>query len=49
MEVLQGVSGLGREADYVDMVANTLGALLGGLFFLLGCQCYKWAFPSGIA
>lgn len=49
MEVLQGVSGLGREADYVDMAANSLGTLLGALLFLLGHQFYKWAFPPGKA
>ncbi len=30
MELLQGVAGTGREADPVDMVANIIGALLGG-------------------
>ena len=31
MEVLQAVAGTGRSADPVDMVANLIGALLGGL------------------
>lgn len=35
MEILQGVSGTGRSYDPVDMVANLLGALLGGVVFLL--------------
>lgn len=30
MEMLQAVSGTGREFDPVDMAANALGALLGG-------------------
>jgi len=33
MEILQGISGTGRNFDVVDMVANLIGALLGGLFF----------------
>jgi len=35
MEMLQAVSGTGRSFDYVDMVANLLGAMLGGLAFWL--------------
>ena len=35
MEVLQGIAGTGRDFDPVDMVANLLGALLGGLVYLL--------------
>lgn len=35
MEVLQGQAGTGREFDPVDMVANLLGALLGGALYLL--------------
>lgn len=35
MEILQGLSGTGRSFDAVDMVANLLGALLGGLTFWL--------------
>lgn len=30
MEVLQGLAATGRQADPVDMVANLMGALLGG-------------------
>ncbi len=46
MELLQGAMGVGREADYVDMVANLLGALLGGLFFWLANKLYTQVFPS---
>jgi len=35
MEILQGISGTGRHFDPVDMVANLLGAILGGLVFYL--------------
>ncbi len=35
MEVLQGIAGTGREFDPVDMVANLIGALLGGGVFVL--------------
>jgi VanZ family protein len=35
MEILQGISGTGRSSDPVDMVANLLGAVVGGLTFLL--------------
>ena len=35
MEVLQGIAGTGRFYDPVDMVANLLGALLGGAIYLL--------------
>ena len=35
MEILQGLSGTGRQFDPVDMVANFLGALLGGLAYWL--------------
>ncbi|WP_083926298.1 VanZ family protein [Neolewinella persica] len=35
MEILQGISGTGRSFDPVDMVANLLGAIVGGLTFLL--------------
>ncbi|WP_116108668.1 VanZ family protein [Lewinella sp. IMCC34191] len=48
MEVLQGVSGLGREFDLVDMVANLIGAILGGAFYLLYRQIvYKYLTPVG--
>jgi len=33
MEILQGISGTGRQFDPVDMVANLLGAILGGLAY----------------
>ena len=49
MEFLQGVSGMGRDADYVDMVANLLGAILGGLLFLLATKFTTTAFPTGRA
>ncbi|TXF88811.1 VanZ family protein [Neolewinella aurantiaca] len=35
MEILQGISGTGRHFDPVDMVANLLGAVLGGLVYYL--------------
>jgi len=35
IEVLQGISGTGRNFDPVDMVANLLGAILGGLVYYL--------------
>ena len=35
MEVFQGIAGTGRFFDPVDMVANALGAILGGLIYLL--------------
>ena len=35
IEVLQGVAGTGRFFDPVDMVANLLGAVLGGAIYLL--------------
>ena len=35
MEVLQGLMGAGREFDPVDMVANLIGALLGGAAYWL--------------
>ncbi|NJB87492.1 VanZ family protein [Lewinella marina] len=35
MEVLQGIAGTGRDFDPVDMVANLIGALLGGAVYLL--------------
>jgi len=37
MEILQSVSGTGRQFDVVDMVANLIGAVLGGTiyYFLL--------------
>ncbi|MBL7953022.1 MAG: VanZ family protein [Flavobacteriales bacterium] len=31
MEVLQGIPGLGRHGDLVDLTANTIGALVGAL------------------
>ena len=46
VEVLQGVMGLGRDMDPVDMVANALGALLGGGLFALVTKLYNTAFPS---
>jgi VanZ family protein len=33
LEVLQGIMGIGRHFDPVDMVANLIGAILGGLFY----------------
>jgi glycopeptide antibiotics resistance protein len=33
MEVLQGIAGTGRHFDPVDMVANLIGAILGGLIY----------------
>ena len=35
MEFLQAVAGTGRSFDPVDMAANLMGALLGGLLFFL--------------
>lgn len=35
MEVLQAVAGTGRSFDFIDMVANCLGAVLGGLVFFV--------------
>lgn len=35
MEVLQAVAGTGRTFDPVDMVANLIGACLGGVAYLL--------------
>lgn len=35
MEVLQGIAGTGRDFDPVDMVANLIGAILGGAVYLL--------------
>ena len=35
MEVLQALAGTGRSFDPVDMVANLIGACLGGLVYLL--------------
>ena len=35
MEVLQGIAGTGRFYDPVDMVANLLGAILGGVLYVL--------------
>ena len=49
LEVLQGLTGLGRQADYVDMVANLLGATIGGLLFAGSYKLYKSAFPTGRA
>ena len=46
IEVLQGVMNLGREMDAVDMVANSLGALLGGGLFALVTKLYNTASPS---
>ena len=42
MEILQGISGTGRQADVVDMVANALGALLGIAIWLLLQQLKNW-------
>ena len=48
IEVLQGIAGTGREYDPVDMVANLIGALLGGAMFLLLRQIvYKYLAPAG--
>lgn len=41
MEVLQGLAGTGRNYDSVDMVANLLGAVLGGLFIAAFYQYQK--------
>lgn len=46
MEVLQGLTGLGREADYVDMVANLIGAVVGGLVFWLALLLYTKAYSA---
>jgi VanZ family protein len=35
LEVFQGLAGTGRNFDPVDMVANLLGALIGGIIFFL--------------
>ncbi|THH39337.1 VanZ family protein [Neolewinella litorea] len=35
MEVLQGIAGTGRDFDPVDMAANLIGAVLGGMVYLL--------------
>ncbi len=35
MEGLQAISGTGRSFDPVDMVANVIGAILGGLCYWL--------------
>ncbi|WP_420458951.1 VanZ family protein [Neolewinella sp.] len=35
MEVLQGIAGTGRFYDPVDMVANLLGAIFGGVIYAL--------------
>jgi len=42
MELLQGISGTGRSSDPVDMVANLLGAVGGGLTFLLYQLLKTW-------
>lgn len=42
MEVLQGISGTGRNFDPVDMVANLFGAIVGGCGFLLYQLLKKW-------
>lgn len=48
MEVLQGISGTGREYDPVDMVANLIGAVLGAAFYLLLHRImYKYLAPAG--
>lgn len=41
MEILQGISGTGRHFDLVDMVANLLGAILGGFVYYLFTQLRK--------
>ncbi len=47
MEVLQGIAGTGRDFDPVDMVANLIGALLGGVIFLFFRQIvYKYLVPA---
>ncbi len=35
MEGLQGIAGTGRDFDPIDMVANLIGAMLGGVIYLL--------------
>lgn len=49
IEILQGISGLGRQADFIDMAANGLGACLGGLLFWAAHKLYKSVFPPGKA
>ena len=46
IELLQGIMGVGRQMDAVDMVANLLGALLGGLLFAVATKLYNTTFPS---
>ena len=41
LEFLQAVIGTGRSFDPVDMVANALGALLGGLLATLVAKLWK--------
>ena len=43
MEVLQQIPGLGRQGDWVDLTANTIGALVGALWLN-----WRWA-RKGIA
>ncbi|MEM1356838.1 MAG: VanZ family protein [Bacteroidota bacterium] len=45
IEVLQGLAGTGRNYDPVDMVANLLGAVLGGFFVLAFYQYQKKRSP----
>lgn len=42
LEFLQAVAGTGRSFDPVDMAANALGALLGGLLWFLFLQLKKY-------
>ncbi|MCP9234561.1 VanZ family protein [Lewinella sp. JB7] len=46
MEVLQGIAGTGRDFDPVDMVANLIGAILGGAFYLALPQSMKQYFTA---
>ena len=48
MEFIQGVSGMGRSFDPVDMVANLIGALLGGLvYWIFRLILNKYSAPAG--
>lgn len=42
LEVLQGIAGTGRSYDPVDMAANALGAMLGGVVWLLFLSLKKF-------
>lgn len=42
MEVLQALAGTGRSFDFIDMAANCLGALFGGIIITLFFQLKNW-------